>query len=137
MGLNAVTVGLTVAAIQVMLMLAAGLGAFFAVLRRGVTFHVDLSNTRVDLVGSFDMSQVIPSPLEIKVLPTSPQEVAQPFVALPAEVLEYIDLESEEHARTDRRARARKLYLDSQDWKYVMRTLKREDGEVEQGEPST
>jgi hypothetical protein len=48
---------------------------------------------------------------------------------IPAEVLDYINLESDTWAQDARKRRARALYNDSQDWKYAFRMLQKEDGQ--------
>lgn len=99
---------LTIALILVMLLLAAFLGAFFAVLRRPPTIRAEI---------------VLPAP-------NVSRQIAEPIPALtpiPEDILAYIDEESEEHARVSRRHRARNLFAESGDWGVVMRMLQRED----------
>lgn len=125
---------LTIIATLVMLLLAAGLGAFFAVLRRPPVVHVDLGDVRFDVVGTLDMTQAIPSTLTVRVVsvqPTAPDWSAQE-APMPREVFEYTDAESDDWARTARRTRARSLFNELADWKLVLATLKREDGVVDE-----
>lgn len=46
---------------------------------------------------------------------------------IPQDILDYIDQESEEHARTTRRARARNLRAELGGWKEAFSQLQRED----------
>lgn len=49
---------------------------------------------------------------------------------IPAEVLDYINLESDTWAQDARKRRARALFNDSRDWKYAFRMLQKEDGQA-------
>lgn len=48
-------------------------------------------------------------------------------VPMPANVFDYCEQESEEHARVARRGRARRLFGELGDWTAVLEMLKRED----------
>lgn len=70
----------------------------------------------------------VPVRVEVRVLPEkdlSPE--GEHLEPLPKELIEYIDLESEEWARQDRRKVARRLYAKTQDWNEVLVQLKAED----------
>jgi len=52
---------------------------------------------------------------------------AEPVAPMPEEILEYIEQESEDHARQFRKNRARALFNEFGDWAIVFRALQRED----------
>jgi hypothetical protein len=70
-----------------------------------------------------------PPVIRIEVVPQIAQksEPVVPEVVMPQELVDYIDVESEEHARAGRRQRARALYAEYRDWNIVRRALERED----------
>ena len=115
-----------------MLLLATGLGAFFALLRRPPVIHVDVGDLRFDVVGTLDVTQAIPSTLTVRIepVPPKPPSWGEQTAPLPLDVLSYIDAESDEWARVARRQRARALFNDTANWAHVLETLKREDGVV-------
>lgn len=125
---------LTIVLTLIMLLCAAGLGAFFAVLRRPPVIHVDLGETRIDVVGTLDMTQAIPSTLNMRFQPIPPDAPhwGEQIAPMPLDVLTYIDQESDEWARTSRRTRARTLFSETANWAHVLETLKREDGVVDE-----
>lgn len=100
--------GLTITLILVMLLAAAFLGAFFAVLRRPPTIRAEI---------------VLPSPNVSRQIATPAPDVSP----IPEAIIDYIDEESEEHARVSRRHRARALFGEVGDWNVVLRMLQRED----------
>ena len=51
----------------------------------------------------------------------------EPPAPMPEEILEYIEQESEDHARQFRKNRARALFNEFNDWAIVFRALQRED----------
>ena len=61
--------------------------------------------------------------------PNVSKQIAEaPVIApIPEDVLDYIDQESEEHARVMRRNRARALYGELGNWEAAFRQLQRED----------
>jgi len=125
-----VTILLTSIAGLVMLLLAAFLGAFYALAKHPPVIHVDIGDVRIDMVGTLDMTQAIPSPLHVRfqplpVLPDTPAQYDEPF---PLNVLAYIDEESDDWARTARRKRARSLRVELGNWDAVLAMLKKEDG---------
>lgn len=118
------TIGLLV--VILMSLIGCAFGAFFYLLKHPPVVRVQLGE--IDLVCTVDVGQMIPSPLVVQTqvgAAPQPPTIVQP---LPADILDYIDMESEEYARQLRRARARALYQDSGDWEYVLNALKREDG---------
>lgn len=124
---------LTIGLLVVILMSLAGaaFGAFAYLLKHPPVIRVQVDN--VDVVTTVDVSQLIPSPLVVQTqVGTAPQEIK--LQALPGDILDYIDQESEEYARQLRRSRARSLFQDSGDWDYVLKALKREDGILEDTE---
>jgi len=71
-------------------------------------------------------------PLKLEVTLTPPTSVLEEEEGelqepLPREVLDYIDLESDEWARSARRTMARKYYAKLQSWDAVLHQLKAED----------
>lgn len=102
---------LTLIAVCVMLLAAAFLGAYFAVARR------PLPPIRAEIF--------LPAP-------DVSRQVAAPVIEpIPQNVLDYIDEESEEHARIVRRHRARALKAELGTWDAAFHQLQREDGFVE------
>lgn len=125
---------LTIVLVCVMLLMAAALGAFFAVLRRPPVVHVDLGDVRIDMVGTLDMTQAIPSTLTVRVQPVPAQSLdwGAQQAQIPLDILKYVDEESDEWARVARRQRARALFNENANWEHVLETLKREDGFVDE-----
>lgn len=120
---------LTLAVICVMLMLACGLGAFWALAKHPPVIHVDLGYVRIDMVGTLDMTQAIPSPLIIRMQQLAPiDDSSSTFIPMSDAVLAYCDMESESHARTSRKNHARVLRDKLGDWNLVLSALKQEDG---------
>lgn len=60
-------------------------------------------------------------------LPAKVETDKPDVIPLPENVLDYINLESDEWAREARKRRARMLYADVQDWSVVFRQLQQED----------
>lgn len=60
-------------------------------------------------------------------LPAKVETDKPDVIPLPENVLDYINLESDEWAREARKRRARALYADVQDWSVVFRQLQQED----------
>lgn len=112
----------------VMLLLAAAFGAFAYLLRHPPVIHVDLGDVRVDVTGTFDATQMIPSILKIQTIPASAADQPQFQEPIPLDILAYIDQESDEWARVARRTRARALFAETANWEHVLSTLQREDG---------
>ena len=94
---------MTFAFVLLILVLAAGLGGFYAVWRNPPAIRVEI------------------------VLPSKSVDAPATSPPMPQEILDYIDNESEEHARIIRRNRARALFAELGDWKSVFNTLQRED----------
>lgn len=125
---------LTIVLACIMLLLASGLGAFFALLRRPPVVHVDLGDVRIDMVGTLDMTQAIPATLTVRVQPVPAQAPGweSQQSQIPLDILKYVDEESDEWARVARRQRARALFNENANWEHVLETLKREDGVVDE-----
>jgi len=99
--------GLTIVLICVMLLLAAALGGFYAVYRFPPTIRAEI---------------FLPAP-------NVSRQVAAPQIddPIPEDILDYIDQESEEHARLTRRLRARSLRAELGNWQAAFAQLQRED----------
>jgi len=73
---------------------------------------------------------LVKSPPVIRVEVVTQSTKSEPVVQdvlMPKELLDYIDQESEDHARTGRRQRAKALFAEFKDWDIVFRQLQRED----------
>lgn len=128
---------LTIAVVLVMLLCAAVLGGFAYLAKHPPVIHVDLGDVRIDVVGTLDATQAIPSTLNLRVqsiLP-APADDSTPISPMPLDVLAYIDQESDEWARVARRTRARALHGETGNWEHVLATLKREDGSEQPTKP--
>lgn len=71
-----------------------------------------------------------PPVIRIEVHPPEIRQVEAPVAAaepIPEEVLDYIDMESDEYARTTRRNRARSLRAELGSWPSAFAQLQRED----------
>src|SRR5258706_9050821 len=95
---------LTLFSLCVILILSAAIGGFFALAKNPPVIKIDIGLKPVQ------------APIEA---PSQPP--------LPVDILEYIEQESEEHARQTRKGRARSLFTELQNWDAVFRTLQRED----------
>jgi len=98
---------LTLVATLLILLVAAALGGFYAVYRHPPVLRAEIF------------------------LPASnvSREVAAPRIddPIPERILDYIDQESEEHARVTRRLRVKSLRAELGDWDSAFRALQRED----------
>lgn len=103
---------LTITLLCVILLLAAALGAGYAMFKhpRAVTIRAEI---------------VLPAPNVSKTIADAP--VVEP---MPEAILDYIDQESEEHARQTRRQRVRSLRAELGSWEAAFRQLQREDTET-------
>jgi hypothetical protein len=92
---------------MLILLVAAALGGFYAVLRHPPAIRAEI---------------FLPAP-------NVSRQVAAPALddPIPEDVLDYIDQESEEHARVTRRLRARALRQELGNWESAFRMLQRED----------
>lgn len=121
---------LTLSLVCIMLLAAAALGGFYALVKKPPVIHVDLGDIRLDMVGSVDVSQMLPQPWTIQLRQLAPAEEIGPTPeAIPLDILEYIDEESDEWARVARRKHARNLRAMLGGWDNVLAALKKEDGE--------
>ena len=99
---------LTITLALIMLLLAAALGGFYAV-------WLHLPTIRAEII--------LPAP-------NVSRQIAEPapkIEPIPQDVLDYVDQESEEHARVGRRHRVRALYTELGTWPAAFAALQRED----------
>lgn len=127
---------LTIVLGLIMLLVAAGLGGFYALAKHPPVIHVDLGeiqfgSIRAEIVGTFDATQMVPSNLTLWQGVRQPESATEALVALPLDILLYCEQESEEHARTLRKKHARTLFAELGDWPAVLQALKHEDGLVD------
>jgi hypothetical protein len=102
---------LTSSLILLILLAGATLGAFYAFSRKPLVIHVELAS---------------PAPTISRQIAV-PQKPVADLTPIPDELVQYIDQESEEHARVARRQRARFLYAELANWDQVYKALVRED----------
>lgn len=60
-------------------------------------------------------------------LPPSVEKADETLPPMPVEILQYIQLESDEWARNSRRARAQRLFAEVRSWDSVLHMLRMED----------
>lgn len=103
---------LTITLLCVILLLAAALGAGYAMFKhpRPLTIRAEI---------------ILPAPNVSKQIADAPA-----IDPIPEAILEYIDQESEEHARQTRRQRARSLRGELGSWEAAFRQLQREDSDT-------
>lgn len=110
---------LTISAVLAILFLGAILGGFVAIGRKDFTFKLPPFAPVIHVhVG--DMRIVLPEPKSVVAEVTHNEPI-------PDEVIEYIDQESEEHARSGRRNRVRALREELGGWPEAFRALQKED----------
>lgn len=100
---------LTIAVCLGILLIGAMLGGFYAVMKHPPIFRAEI---------------YLPAPNIAK------EMVIPDLEPIPEDILAYIDQESEEHARTIRRHRARYLRQELGSWESAYRALQREDVNV-------
>lgn len=117
---------LTLSLLVVILFLGAILGGAWAILRHLPVIEVKLPpfapviHCHVELPNIPELRIVLPEPKPVVSEVTHNEPI-------PDEVIEYIDQESEEHARIGRRHKVRALREELGDWPSAFRALQRED----------
>lgn len=101
---------LTICVVLVILLAAAALGGFYAVIRHPPVIKVEIVPP--------DQTAQVASRQAAALIVDEP---------IPQDVLDYIDQESEDHARNGRRQRARHLRAETGSWDSAFRMLQRED----------
>lgn len=121
---------LTICLVLVTLLLGCITGIFMYLVKYPPVVHVDIGDVRADVVGTVDMSQVLPGTWRVQLQQLPPEEpspaIAEP---IPLNVLGYIDQESDDWARAARKRHARTLRVELGNWDNVLKALKQEDGE--------
>lgn len=117
---------LTLCVVLVILFLGAILGGAWAILR-----HLPFIEVKLPPFAPVVHCHVaLPNVPEIRIVLPEPKPVTTEVThnePIPDEVIEYIDQESEEHARSGRRNRARALREELGGWEAAFRALQRED----------
>lgn len=117
---------LTLCVVLVILFLGAILGGAWAILRHMPTIEVKLP----PFAPTINAHVTLPNVPEVRIVLPEPRSVVTEVKhnePMPDDILDYIDLESEEHARVGRRNRAKALREELGSWDAAFRALQRED----------